>query len=294
MTGTSRTGGSAPPPSRRTKEEEAEAPSLQQEMEAVSPWLWGTGDKSVRSVKSAERTLSLFELFSLCQRPLTVGEIATALAIPQPSVSMLVRNFTMLGYLEHDRVKRTYVPTVRIMLLGSWINRRFSKEFNLDQRLERLMQRVNASVFIVIQNGIYAQYVLVQMPENPYLSVQSGLLRPITCTAPGRILLSLKSDAEIKAIARRCNAEVDAERLRIRPSRLLEIIRRARETGFAETAGDMTPNRAVIAMNIPNPSGKLPMAVGVGSNIADIDARRGEIQEALREFGTEPSGPPRP
>ena len=37
-----------------------------------------------RSIKSAERTLALFELFSREQQPFTVGHISEALRIPQP------------------------------------------------------------------------------------------------------------------------------------------------------------------------------------------------------------------
>ena len=78
-----------------------------------------------RKIKSAERTLALFELFSREQRPFTVTMIADALQIPQPSVSMLLQNLDALGYLEYDRQARTYSPSIRVALLGSWINIRF-------------------------------------------------------------------------------------------------------------------------------------------------------------------------
>ncbi|WP_337185256.1 helix-turn-helix domain-containing protein [Phenylobacterium sp.] len=254
------------------------------EISSIGPWTSDTSTTKARTVKSAERTLALFELFSLYQRPMVVGEIAKALQIPQPSVSMLVRNLTSLGYLEHDRAARTYVPTIRIMLLGSWIHRRFSEESNLERRIDALSRGLGETVMMGIQNGVFCQYVLVQMPENPDLAVQSGLLRPITCTAIGRALLSLKSDAEIETIVRRCNAEVSDERLRVKPSQFMETIVRIRAQGYARTAGDMTPNRSVIAVSIPGPLGKMPMAIGVGGLVDNIDAKEDAILEALRDF----------
>src|SRR5262245_61250574 len=118
------------------------------ELAEIGPWMEGDTPKRFRTVKSAERTLALFELFSIYERPMGVGVISKALAIPQPSVSMLVRNLSSLGYLEHDRVERTYVPTIRIMLLGSWISRRFTQEHNLEQRLDELMNRTGESVLV--------------------------------------------------------------------------------------------------------------------------------------------------
>ena len=63
-----------------------------------------------RSIKSAERTLRLFELFSRRQQRLPVGEVARGLGIPQPSASMLLSNLAGLGYLEYDRFDRSYAP----------------------------------------------------------------------------------------------------------------------------------------------------------------------------------------
>lgn len=260
-------------------------PGVGGQMATIGPWLTADGARKIRTIKSAERTLALFEMFSLHQRPLGVGEISRALNIPQPSVSMLVRNLANLGYLEHDRAARTYVPTMRIMLLGSWIHRRFSQENNLEARLEALVVRLGETVVMGIQNGIYSQYVLAQLPEDLHrLEVQSGLLRPITCTAIGRALLALKPDAEIEAIVRRCNAEVEEERLRVRPAAFMEEIAGIRAQGYARTSGDMTPGRAVIAISIPGPIGKMPMAVGVGGEIDRIAEKEAEILAALADF----------
>ena len=77
---------------------------------------------SVRSIKSAERTLALFELFSIRESRLTVSEVARELSIPQPSASMLLRNLADLGYLDYDRLARTYGPTIRVLLLSNWIS----------------------------------------------------------------------------------------------------------------------------------------------------------------------------
>jgi IclR family KDG regulon transcriptional repressor len=264
------------------------------QMATIGPWLTVDGPK-VRTIKSAERTLALFEMFSLYQRPLGVGEISKALDAPQPSVSMLVRNLASLGYLEHDRAARTYVPTLRIMLLGSWIHRRFSQEHNLETRLDELVARLGETVVVGIQNGIHSQYVLAQLPEDPHrLEVQSGLLRPITCTAVGRVLLSLKPDAEIEAIVRRCNAEVEEDRLRVRPSAFMEMIEAIRAQGYARTGGDMTPGQAVIAISIPGPIGKMPMAVGVGGKIDRVAEKEDEILAALEEFRSASPAPPDP
>ncbi|VWX50594.1 IclR family transcriptional regulator [Novosphingobium sp. 9U] len=252
--------------------------------EQYAPWDIEDIDKSTRSIKSAERTLALFELFSLHQKALTIGEICRALDIPQPSVTMLVRNLVKMGYLEHDRGARTYIPTIRIMLLGSWLHRLAGRKGDMEAHLDALMNATEETTIIGIQNGIYSQYVSAQLPNQPTrLEIQSGMLRPMPRTAVGRALLSRKTDAEIALILRRYNAEVDAS-LRYTLPEFMDLMNQIREDGFAQTMGDMTGGFSAIAIAIPAPIGKIPIAVGVGGPIDRITVKKTLILEALAAF----------
>ncbi len=240
---------------------------------------------AARSIKSAQRTLALFELFSREQRPFTVGRVSEALKIPQASASMLLRNLADLGYLEYDRKARTFSPGIRVALLGSWIDRRFSEAGSLGARLDALQRKVGETAYLGIQNGSAAQYVITQAPENPdRLDVMSGQFRSLTCSAMGRALLSLKPDAEVVTWARRCNAEATEARFVVRETEFLALIRRAREDGYATTEGDVTPGLGAIAAPMPSPMAGSPLALGVGGPIARIRQKRPLILEALRAF----------
>ncbi|MGE0830750.1 MAG: helix-turn-helix domain-containing protein, partial [Hyphomonadaceae bacterium] len=85
------------------------------------------GAMSDRSIKSAERTLALFELFSAAERPLAVNEVVHALGIPQSSATMLLQNMAALGYLEYLPELRKYKPSIRLFLLNCWVLRRFGE-----------------------------------------------------------------------------------------------------------------------------------------------------------------------
>jgi len=254
------------------------------EMNELTPWKEAERAKCDRSIKSAERTLALFEYFSFCQTPQTIGQIVRALNIPQPSVTMLVRNLVRLGYLEHDRTARTYLPTVRIMLLGSWLHRQFHLGADLEVHLDTLRQTCDETVLLGIQNSLYCQYVWVQLADQPQrMEVQSGMLRPMTRAALGRVLLSRKSDLEISLIVRRSNAELPPEQA-VNLATLMEQIATVRRLGYAESNGDMSPGRSVIAMPLPPLVGSVPMVVGVGGNSERVQAKRDIILAALGEL----------
>jgi IclR family KDG regulon transcriptional repressor len=237
----------------------------------------------MRSVKSAERTLALFELFSRRQRPLTVGRIADELGVPQPSVSMLLANLRELGYMNYDVVARTYAPTIRVALLGSWINRQFDKAGSLTATLADLQSDIGETVFIGIQNGAFAQYVSAIHHHDPRaMRAESGQHRLLTGSAVGRVLLSLKSDAEILRWLHRCNAEAPEERLQIPAKAFMAIIEEIRHQGFAQTSGDMTPTFGGIAVAVPAPIGLMPMAIGAGVPLERMTLKSNRIASALK------------
>lgn len=238
-----------------------------------------------RSIKSAERTIGLFELFSAEQRPLRVGEVADLLGMPQPSVTMLVRNLLALGYLEYDQECRTYIPTVRIALLGSWIHQRYTQDRQLELRLEVLFNAVDETTFIGVQNGIHVQYILYMQPkkENRF-DVQAEQLRPIAVTAVGKILLSLKPDAEVRSILHRANAEVLDPRFRVDIRAFMEKLDDIRRLGYAETAGEVRHGIGTVAMAVPPLVGRSPMAVAVGCRLEHLPAKKEQILTELRTF----------
>lgn len=251
----------------------------------------------MRTVKSAERTLALFELFSVRQRPMTVGRIADEMGIPQASASMLLANLRELGYVAYDRTARTFTPTIRVAALGSWISRQFDEAGSLTARLSDLREQVDETVFIGIQNGAHWQYVMVA-PRATHRSMQavSGQLKSLTGTAGGRALLALQSDQEVLRWIHRCNAEATETRLRVVPSAFLALIEQVRARGYAQTAGDVTPTFGAIAVTVPAPGDMMPMAIGVGIPLERIDAKRERAIAALEKlrasFATFAATPP--
>lgn len=236
-----------------------------------------------RSVKSAERTLALFELFSRRQQPLTVTRIATELGIPQASTSMILANLRDLGYITYEPHKRTYAPTIRVALLGSWINREFDQAGSLTAILSDLQREVQETVFLGIQNGPYAQYVATILLKKPRgMRAESGTHRLLTACATGRALLSLKSDSEIQRWVHRCNADAAEDRLRIGSGEFMALIETVRRQGFAQTEGDVTPTFGAVAVTVPAPRGFMPMGLGVGVPLERMEDKRDALVDALR------------
>jgi DNA-binding IclR family transcriptional regulator len=195
----------------------------------------------------------------------------------------LLKGLTNLGYLQYDQATRCYVPTLRIALLGSWIQDGFFRRDNLLDLMQTLGQKVKGSAIVGLQNGIFAQYIMMLDARGPApILLPTGSLRPLCRSAIGRMLLTTKRDGDIIGILRRSNAQETQSQNRMSQRALLAEVELCRQRGYAFTEGTVTPGHGVIAVLLPRTAGHAPMAMGIGGTTAQLRKSRERILDLLR------------
>ena len=74
-------------------------------------------------IKTAIRVCEIFELFEEVRRPLRLKDFTNRFQYPPSSASGLLKSLVELGYLEYDLNSRCYLPTMRMPMISSWIER---------------------------------------------------------------------------------------------------------------------------------------------------------------------------
>lgn len=248
----------------------------------------------MHAIKSAKRTLELFELFGELRRPARVVEIQKRLDLPQSSVSKLLRTFARMGYLQYDGENRTYYPTLRVALLGGWLHDQWFGHDSLLMSMEMLREKLGTSVLLGIQNDKHVLYMLaLQALVQPRPRLATGTLRPICRAAAGKALLMHKLDADIGRLVRRINAEEPDERQHVNLKELLADLAKSRDRGYALSEGAVVPGTSVLAMPVPRLPGQPAMALGVGAPQAwlqeNLDFVAATVQGQITEIAARPS-----
>jgi len=229
--------------------------------------------------------LAILEYFRENKCAATVTEIAGALGLPQSSTTMLLKSLLKLGYLDYTTQTRKFRPTYRVAVLGSWIQRSLFESGPLTDTMDAIGNAIGETVLLGLQNGPHMQYVHIVVPgEGVLLAVHVGILRPMTCSALGRMLLIGKTNDQIRAIVRRNNADAEDSAHRVQEQQFMAEIESIRSQGFAESRGKMTPGANVIAMLVPDQPDTAPLAIGVGGPMMRIEERRDEILRAMRRY----------
>ena len=141
--------------------------------------------------RSVERAMSIFALFAREKRPLSLREIRDALAMPQPSAQVLVRNLAELSYLAQNSETRLWFPTASFADLGRWLNVALVERGPHGQLVEALAARTGHTVSIAAGAGHVANILYVKLGENvPAIVVPRGVAAPLVQSGVGTALVA--------------------------------------------------------------------------------------------------------
>jgi IclR family acetate operon transcriptional repressor len=234
-------------------------------------------------VKSARRIMEIFELFDRLQRDLSLSEVSRELGYPPSSTSALLHSLVELGYLSVDQFNRTYRPTPRVTLLGSWINAAYFRDGALHRLMKDLNDRTGETIILAVQTELIARYIHVVQGTNPMcLYVQHGAIRPLATSGVGRLFLSRYDLDQQRKIVTRLNANRQPDEPYIDFSEISEDVKRIRKRGYVVSADRVTPGAGVVARFLPSHAEERPIAIGIGGLSDVILACQAEFADQLR------------
>ncbi|MBM4195886.1 MAG: helix-turn-helix domain-containing protein [Gammaproteobacteria bacterium] len=181
--------------------------------------------------KSVRRTFDVLELFCEQRRPMTAAQIQHALGLPQPSARVLLKELLDVGYLSYTMPARTYFPTARLRKLSDWLGSSLTVNDTLIPSIDAVATAVDETVALATATYGHVEVLYANRAQHPLaLQVQAGMGGCLWRSAPGRTLLSMRSEAEVDAFFADIDVS-DAPRGRALREEVRRQIRSIREEG---------------------------------------------------------------
>jgi DNA-binding IclR family transcriptional regulator len=236
---------------------------------------------SAATVKSATRVLEIFEYFDEVRRPVTIQDVAQALSYPHSSTAALLKSLVSLGYLEHDDRGRTFFPSIRISLLGNWVEAEALPIRNVQRLMRRLSADTKCTIILAARLGDHAQYIKVIQGTSPIrFHVKPSTRRILAFSTIGRVLLSELPLLEARRLIQDALAAMPERRASTQE--IEDELQRIRKRGFALYSDLVTPGATMLAMPIPTgPSGR-PVAIGIAAPKVYFRSRKQTFTELLK------------
>jgi DNA-binding IclR family transcriptional regulator len=199
-------------------------------------------------VKSAGRTMELFEAFAKAQTPLSLSEIARALGAPASSCFNLIRALEGRGYLYLVEPKRLY-PTHRLFEVARTIAAREPWMDLLEPVLTDLRDETLETVILGKRHGNRVIYLEVfEGPQTIRYSARAGDLKPLHSSSIGKALLGMLERAKLTELLKHLQLKQVTGATIVSRQQLTADLERSRRRGFFMTAGENVPD--VLALSV--------------------------------------------
>ena len=232
-------------------------------------------------VKTAVRTLDLFEAFTGECKPLSLSDIARAIGAPVSSCFGLVKTLEKRGYLYSFGAKRAFYPT-RKMLENV---RRIAVHDPLADIarpvLESLAARSGETVLFARRSGDKVVYVdVIESAHKVRYAAQAGEFFPIHCSATGKAILASLPEAARNELLSGMKLERVTPSTVTRKPALLKELAASSQRGWFVNRGEHIADVMAVAVPV-NVHGET-CALGVAGPVQRISDKLEKHLKALR------------
>ena len=222
-------------------------------------------------VKSADRTLDIFELCAAEPRGLTISEISDRLGLARSSTHGLVRTLHLRGYLVQDGGRRFQLGA-RLIQLGLNVVDRLELSSAARGPLERLVAATHDTALLVVPSGggdlLYVDKVLSDARDvrtDPRVSSKV----PLHCSSLGKALLATLDDLSVTRIVDVLGLERATEHSLTRSDVLLADLAGTRARGYSVDCQEALPGVFCVGAPLRDHTGQ-PIAAISLSTIKDF------------------------
>jgi DNA-binding IclR family transcriptional regulator len=247
--------------------------------------------REVTGPRSLTRLLGLFDALAKSSNGLTLAELNSVLESPKSSLLNLLRPLVAEGYLNHDNGRYRLGPTIFRLagnIMSVW---NFSNVIR--PYLEELAQRSHESVYVGVLDRADKSITYVDSIDSPHAvrySVPIGGVRPLYCTAAGRILLAFADEEFQEEYLRTTKLEAQTERTLTTRKGLRAELDKVVRTRVSVSIGEMFPESAAIAAPIFGANGKLVAAMAIGGPSQRLQPKLDVLMPIIADVATRASG----
>lgn len=214
------------------------------------------------SHQSLERGLRVIEAISDSGGAATVSAIARKTELPRSTVHHLLRSLIAIGYLLQEGEAQPYKLAPRLFKLTgrAWTQGQLA-EISIPFIEELSLRTGEGTSLAILRDGVVS-VVAKRDSEGPVRVVQKvGTVRPIYCTAVGKILAAWLPERELDDILGRIVFERITANTITTPAALKRELARIRANGFAVDKEEHIEGIRCVAAPVRDQSGKVCAAL---------------------------------
>lgn len=237
-------------------------------------------------VKTAARTLDVFEVFAQAKKPLTLTELAARLGSPISSCHALVRTLQARGYVYIlDERKRVY-PTKRLFTIAQQLALHDPVLEKIGPVLGTLQRACGETVILGKRQGVGITYLdVLESRQTIRYAASPGDTKPLHSSAIGKAMLGALPEPEMVRLVKRLPLPAVTPHTIVTAAALAQDIRAGQARGWFLTRGENVPE--VMALAIARSLGDEWYGVAIAGPIGRLGADQDAAVAALLDAGAQ-------
>jgi len=202
---------------------------------------------------SVKKAFDILRVISSSREGIGLNEIARDLGIAKSTVHGIIAALKDVGAVTRDPATRRYELGLTLFELGRQIYTQIDLREVARPVMESLMEELQETVFLCTLNGDRRSIMVLDTVECRHdLKITSpvGSILPLFSTAPGKALLAIMDDEEIRGIIKEEGLPWHTEKSIIDPEQFIEVIRDARHNGYAVDYEEYMSGVRAVAVSI--------------------------------------------
>jgi DNA-binding IclR family transcriptional regulator len=227
------------------------------------------------NVKTAGRTLDLFEAFARERKPLSLSQLARAIDVPVSSCFGIVRTLEARGYLYEVKARGGFYPTKLLFEHARAIASHDPLVERFVPMLEKLRDQTGETV--IMGKRLDRQAIYLEVLESPHsirYSPQIGEFKPLHASATGKALLGgMTPQSRNELLARMKFVKVTPHTITSRAA-LEADLEKGKERGWYLTKGENIADLMAIAVPVAVNGETYSVALAGPMNRMEGEAKR--------------------
>lgn len=232
-------------------------------------------------VKTAARTLEIFEAFATAKEPLSLTELAKRIGAPVSSCHAILRTLQQRGYVYVlDERKRVY-PTKRLFTMAQAIARHDPILERMLPILSRLSKATGETVILGKRQGHSVTYLeVIEGSHTIRYAASPGDTKPLHSSAIGKAMLGVLSETARESLLHKLDLARVTDRTITDPVALRRDLAASEARGYFATRGENVSD--VMAIAVARKIGDEPYGIALAGPIGRIESHLEELVGALR------------
>lgn len=231
-------------------------------------------DPDTNVSSTALKALAVLDFLGEQRRPVTVGDVATAIGADRTTAYRMLLTLVQSGYVLKEQDSRHYRLSFKVLSLARYLVSEDDRSRHILACLRRISDETGETVhYSVLERDAAVLVFRAKGSQRVAVDFQIGDRSPLHCTSIGKVLLAFQDMRATETIIAAGLPKVAPNTI-TDPDQLRQALARTRAQGYAYDDLELAPDMRCLAIPVFENGGEVPGGIAISGPASRFDLEK--------------------